>query len=133
MRSYIFSYTQKTLLGLDLESLDYFPRLLTDLPTSSENNKTFYFELRDDILWSDGEAFSAKDVLFTYKTIISPKIFTPYSSSFAHIESVKMINDYKIVVKYKYPYFKALETWMMEILPMHIQENEKVRRVYLGE
>ena len=29
MRSYIFSYTQKTLLGLDLESLDYYPRLIT--------------------------------------------------------------------------------------------------------
>jgi peptide/nickel transport system substrate-binding protein len=36
-----------------------------------------------------------------------------------------MINDHKILVKYKYPYFKALETWMMEILPKHILENEK--------
>ena len=38
MRSYIFSYTQKTLLGLDLESLDYVPDLLTELPTSSDDN-----------------------------------------------------------------------------------------------
>ena len=83
------------------------------------------FTLRDDVLWSDGEKFTAKDVLFTYNTIISPKIFTPYSSSFSHIESVKMINDYKIVVKYKYPYFKALETWMMEILPEHILKDDK--------
>ena len=89
------------------------------------DEKTLEFELRDDILWSDGEPFSAKDVLFTYETIISPKIYTPYSSSFRHIESVKMINNYKIVVKYKYPYFNALEIWMMEILPKHILENEK--------
>lgn len=89
------------------------------------DKKTLVFELRDDVLWSDGEPFSAKDVLFTYETIISPKIYTPYSSSFSHIESVKIINDHKIVVKYKYPYFKALETWMMEILPMHILKNEK--------
>ena len=89
------------------------------------DDTTLEFELRDDIFWSDGKSFSAKDVIFTYETIISPKIYTPYSSSFRHIESVKMINDYKIVVKYKYPYFKALETWMMEILPKHILENEK--------
>jgi peptide/nickel transport system substrate-binding protein len=81
--------------------------------------------LRDDVLWSDGKPFTAKDVLFTYNTIISPKIYTPYSSSFKHIESVKMINDYKIIIKYKYPYFKALETWMMEILPEHILKDEK--------
>jgi len=86
---------------------------------------TLEFELRDDIKWSDGVPFTAKDILFTYETIISPKIYTPYASSFKHIESVKIINDYKIVVKYKEPYFKALETWMMEILPEHILKNEK--------
>ena len=89
------------------------------------DDTTLEFTLRNDVLWSDGEPFSAEDVLFTYNTIISPKIYTPYSSSFSHIESVKMINDYKIVVKYKYPYFKALETWMMEILPEHILKNDK--------
>jgi peptide/nickel transport system substrate-binding protein len=89
------------------------------------DDTTLEFRLRDDILWSDGKKFTAKDVLFTYNTIISPKIYTPYSSSFSHIKSVKLINDYKLVVKYKYPYFKALETWMMEILPEHILKDEK--------
>jgi peptide/nickel transport system substrate-binding protein len=89
------------------------------------DDTTLEFTLRDDVLWSDGVKFTAKDVLFTYNTIISPKIYTPYSSSFRHIKSVKMIDDYKVVVKYKYPYFKALETWMMEILPKHVLENEK--------
>lgn len=89
------------------------------------DDTTLEFTLRDDILWSDGEPFSAKDVLFTYNTIISPDIYTPYSSSFRHIESVSMVNEHKIVVKYKYPYFKALDTWMMEILPEHILKDEK--------
>ena len=89
------------------------------------NDTTLEFTLRDDVLWSDGKKFTARDVLFTYNTIISPKVFTPYASSFKHIKSVKIVNDYKIVVKYKYPYFKALETWMMEILPRHILKDEK--------
>ncbi len=86
---------------------------------------TLEFKLRKNVLWSDGVPFSAKDVLFTYNTIISPKIYTPYSSSFRHIKSVEIVDDYTVVVKYKYPYFKALETWMMEILPEHILKDEK--------
>ena len=70
MRSYIFSYTQKTLLGLDLESLDYYPRLITELPTSSEDNKTFFFELRDDVKWDDGEQVTGKDVVFSAKIML---------------------------------------------------------------
>jgi peptide/nickel transport system substrate-binding protein len=86
---------------------------------------TLEFTLRDDVFWSDGVKFSAKDVLFTYNTIISPKIYTPYSSSFTHIKSVKAIDSHKIVVKYKYPYFEAVEIWMMDILPWHILKDEK--------
>ncbi len=90
-----------------------------------KNDTTLIFHLRDDVKWSDGKPFTAKDVLFTYKTIISPKIFTPYSSSFKHIKKVVMMDKYTIKVIYKYPYFKALETWMMEILPEHLLKNEK--------
>lgn len=102
-------------------------KIKTELAKSYKflDDTTLMFDLRRDILWSDGKQFTAKDVLFTYETIISPKIFTPYSSSFTHIESVEMIDDFKIVVKYKYPYFKALETWMMSILPQHILKDEK--------
>ncbi|WP_458700144.1 peptide-binding protein [Sulfurospirillum sp. 1307] len=88
------------------------------------DDTTLEFVLRDDVYWSDGVKFSAKDVLFTYNTIISPKIYTPYSSSFVHIKSVK-IDKNRVIVKYKYPYFKALETWMMQILPEHILKKEK--------
>ena len=70
MRSYIFSYTQKTLLGLDLESLDYVPDLLTELPTSSDDNKTFYFELRDDIKWDNGEQLTGEDIAFSTKIML---------------------------------------------------------------
>ncbi len=90
-----------------------------------ENNTTLIFHLRKNVKWSDGAPFSAKDVIFTYKTIISPKIFTPYASSFKHIKKVVALDPYTIKVIYKYPYFKALETWMMEILPWHILKNEK--------
>ena len=88
------------------------------------DDTTLVFELRRDVYWSDGVPFSAKDILFTYETITSPKIFTPYASGFMHILHVKMLDEFTVEVKYKYPYFKALEVWMMEILPEHLLKNE---------
>lgn len=89
------------------------------------DHSTLEFTLRDDVYWSDGVKFSAKDVLFTYEMIISPKIYTPYASSFSPVKSVTVIGKNKILVKYKYPYFKALDIWMMEVLPYHKLKNEK--------
>ncbi|WP_457749879.1 peptide-binding protein [Sulfurimonas sp.] len=90
-----------------------------------KDNKTLIFELKKNVLWHDGKKFTAKDVLFTYKTLISDKIASPYSSDFRFVTSVKILNEYKIEVHYVKPYFKALETWMMGILPEHVLKNEK--------
>ena len=90
-----------------------------------KNDTTLIFELRRDVKWHDGKPFNADDVIFTYKTLVSPKIASPYSSSFRFVKSVKKLDDYRIEVIYKKPYFKALETWMMGIIPKHLLENEK--------
>ena len=90
-----------------------------------EDDKTLVFKLKKGVLWHDGEIFSAKDVLFTYKTITSSKIVSPYSSAFRFVKDVEVVDDYTIKVTYKKPYFKALETWMMGILPQHILKDEK--------
>ena len=70
MRSEIFTYTQKTLLQLDIESLEYIPTLIKELPTASKDNKTFYFELKDNIKWDDGEQLTAEDVVFSTKIML---------------------------------------------------------------
>ena len=70
MRSEIFAYTQKTLLQLDINSLDYIPTLLKELPSSSDDNKTFYFELKDYIKWDDGSSLTAEDVVFSTKLML---------------------------------------------------------------
>jgi len=70
MRSEIFTYTQRTLLQLDIKTLEYIPTLLKNLPTSSIDNKTFHFELRDDIKWDDGSQLTAEDIVFSTKIML---------------------------------------------------------------
>ncbi|MEA2090806.1 MAG: ABC transporter substrate-binding protein, partial [Campylobacterota bacterium] len=47
------------------------------------------------------------------------------SAAFRFVKSVKIVDEFTIKVRYKQPYFKALETWMMGILPEHILKDEK--------
>jgi len=86
---------------------------------------TLIFKLRKNVKWHDGENFSAKDVAFTYKILISPQVVSPYSSDFRFVKSVEMVDEFTIKVLYHEPYFKALEVWMMGILPEHILRDEK--------
>ncbi|MBL0708999.1 MAG: peptide-binding protein [Sulfurimonas sp.] len=90
-----------------------------------ENDTTLIFKLHQNVLWHDGEKLTAKDVLFTYKTLISPSVVSPYSAAFRFVKDVEIVDAYTIRVTYKKAYFKALETWMMGILPEHILKDEK--------
>ena len=72
MRTFVFQYTQKTLIKLDIESLEYIPMLAKEMPTASENNLSFDYELKDGIKWDDGTPLTAKDVAFSVKLMLSP-------------------------------------------------------------
>ncbi len=101
--------------------------IIGDLAESYEfrDERVLIFHLRPDVKWHDGEVFSADDVVFTYDLIHSPKVVTPYTSTFRMVQSVKALDRNTVEVVYKKPYFKALETWMMQIVPRHILENEE--------
>jgi len=72
MRTFVFQYTQKTLIKLDIESLEYIPMLVKEMPTASENNLSFDYELKDGIKWDDGTPLTAEDVAFSVKLMLSP-------------------------------------------------------------
>ena len=95
--------------------------------------KSYFFEtptkliikLRDDIFWHDNVKLTSKDVIFTYEQIINPKVFNSIKSNFTEVQSVTAVDNFTIEVIYKKPYFKAIETWMVGLLPYHILKDEK--------
>ena len=82
-------------------------------------------KLKNNVLWHDGEKFTSKDVVFTYEKIIDPKVFNSIKSNFQEVQSVKAIDDFTLEIIYKQPYFKAIETWMVGILPYHLLKDEE--------
>jgi len=83
------------------------------------------FHLRRGVRWHDGAPFTADDVVTTFELTRSPKLFTPYSSDFRYVASVKARDRYTVEVDYKEPYYKALSIWMMGILPAHLWRDVK--------
>lgn len=90
-----------------------------------ENNTTLLIKLKENVKWHDGAKFSSRDVVFTYEMINDKQVVSPYTSTFRMVEKVEALDDYTVRITYKKPYFKALETWMMGILPRHLLEDEK--------
>ncbi|MGC6470957.1 MAG: ABC transporter substrate-binding protein [Flavobacteriales bacterium] len=91
MRSFIFQYTQKSLVKLDLETLEYIPYLVKKLPVISEDGLVYEYELKDNLRWDDGTQVTAKDVEFTTKLQLCPltdntQIRGNYSSVIKSIE-----------------------------------------------
>jgi peptide/nickel transport system substrate-binding protein len=91
IRSYIFNYTQKTLIKLDIESLEYIPSLVKDMPTASADNLSFEYEIKEGVLWDDGTELNAKDVAFSVKLMLCPltnnaQIRSNYSTVIKSIE-----------------------------------------------
>lgn len=102
-------------------------KITTDLAYSYEfqTKTTLIIKLKQNVLWHDGEKFTADDIIFTYNKIHDPKIFTSILSNYKEVKSVKKLDTYTIEITYKKPYFKALEIWMVGILPKHILKNDK--------
>ena len=48
-------------------------------------------KLKQNIKWHDGEQFTVDDVIFTYNTVTSDKIFTPYANDFVYVKKVEKI------------------------------------------
>ena len=73
---YIAELTQAYLTRYDVNARPV-PELVTVIPTQrnggiSADGKTIVWHLRHGVRWSDGEPFSADDVLFSVRTIMNP-------------------------------------------------------------
>jgi peptide/nickel transport system substrate-binding protein len=108
-------------------------RITGDLAESwdiSPDGLQIIFNLKKGVLWHDGIEFTADDVIFTYNTVINPKIPTPYSSNFGPVKTVEKIGRYTVKVIYSEPFAPALESWGMGIIPKHILDNIYITNEY---
>jgi peptide/nickel transport system substrate-binding protein len=98
-----------------------------DLATSwsaSDDGLSWTFELRDDVLWHDGEPFTAEDVAFTFNEIVlNDDLGASGSANFRNtVERVDVVDDYTVtfVMNGAFAALPAYLAYNAGILPEHV-------------
>ena len=107
------------------------PFLAAEIPSRengglAEDGKSVTWKLKQDLKWSDGQPFTAEDVIFTYEFVTNPQVGSVSSGIYDIIESVEAIDDYTVKVNFKNvtpTWFRAFVGTFGGILPKHIYEN----------
>ncbi|MDQ0428412.1 peptide/nickel transport system substrate-binding protein [Planomicrobium stackebrandtii] len=112
-----------TQTGEDLEPI---PDLATEWETS-EDELEWTFHLRDDVLWHDGEQFTAEDVAFTFNEIVLNETLGANNTSyFQMLQEVQVVDDYtvKFIMDSPVAALPAYLSFNTEIIPQHIFEGQ---------
>lgn len=120
----IQAYVIESLLSRDPETLEYVG-LLADSWKVSKDGLSFTFKLRRDVNFSDGHPLSAEDVAFSFKLIMNERIDAPQVRAYYNkIASVKALDKYTVVFRFKEPYFESLSlAGSMSVLPKHFYQS----------
>jgi peptide/nickel transport system substrate-binding protein len=92
----------------------------------SDDNLTLTFTIRQNVKWSDGEPFTANDVVFTYDMLVNNEALTGTATSVLgeYIDSFSAPDDFTVEFKFKSVYTPALYDIANQIIvPEHIWKD----------
>ncbi|MFC8271004.1 ABC transporter substrate-binding protein [Streptomyces sp. NPDC057271] len=102
------------------------PALAAALPEVSQDGLTYTYRLRKGVTFSDGAPFTAKDVVFTYRTVLDPKTNNPSRTELDALESVEAVGADTVVFRLAYPYAPFAERTVLAIAPEHVAGKQDV-------
>lgn len=109
---------------------EFIPNLAVRVPSRqngdiSADGLTWKVNLKRDVKWSDGAPFTAKDVEFTYRSIVNPAVAVRSRGGFDLIKSFRVIDDFTVEMVLDRPFVPFLWAWQnMHIVPQHILSKE---------
>ena len=75
------------------------------------------FHLKHGVRFSDGRELTARDVIFTYNSILAPESMSPKRAGIEQLKSIDAPDDYTVVMTTAHPYAPALEMATEGIVP----------------
>ena len=117
--------------------------LLAESWDVSRDGLTYTFKLKKGVRWHDGKAFTARDVAFTFYSVLDPKVTTPHRAYFDALvgfpeltnkdnpkrpedlaqKPIDVLDDYTVRFHLRYPYGAFLAVLVNPragILPEHL-------------
>ena len=125
----VYEGNQKMFNGLlrYTKDLDSDPDLASALPERSADGKTVTVRLRDDVKFSDGTPITAKDVVFTYESILSPKAASPLATLLDSLDSVKAVDASTVQFTLNRPDPAFYDKLQIGIVPEHLLAGKDLK------
>ncbi len=116
-------YVFESLLQRDPDTLEWQGLIARDWQVS-EDGLRFTFQLRKDVVFSDGQPLTAHDVAFTFAFMMTEAIAAPRQRAYYQkIKSVTATSDHEVVFEFSEPYFNSMSlAGGMAVLPRHFYE-----------
>lgn len=80
------------------------PALAHSMPKVSDDQLVFTFDLRDDVVFQNGQKFSAEDVKYSYDYILDPKNKSARRTLYGPIQEITIESPTRVVFKMKTPF-----------------------------
>jgi peptide/nickel transport system substrate-binding protein len=113
------------------DDLNLIPDLIKEIPSVenggiSPDYLTYTYHLRTDALWHDGRRVTSRDVAFTFRVIMDPKVNVESREGWDIVRSVETPDDSTVVFHLirHYPDFTGEAFFDESILPEHILRDE---------
>jgi peptide/nickel transport system substrate-binding protein len=91
---------------------------------SSADHKMDKLTLRDDLLWSDGTPFTAKDIEFSFKVIMTEAVpILAVRTGTDQIKWVEAYDDHTVIVFHKDALATNTENLNFPVIPKHVYEK----------
>jgi peptide/nickel transport system substrate-binding protein len=121
--------------------------LLAESWEVSRDGLTYTFKLKKGVKWHDGKAFTARDVAFTFYSVLDPKVTTPHRGYFDALvgfpeltnkenpkkpeelaqKPIEVLDDHTVRFRLRYPYGAFLAVLVNPragIVPEHILKGQ---------
>lgn len=100
-------------------------KLISDLALDhevSEDEKTYFFNIRQDVSWHDGGQLTADDIVFTFNALKDRQYKSPLRASFGGVE-IEKIEDYRFKFVLSDPYAAFLNLLTFGIIPERLWQQ----------
>ncbi len=95
--------------------------------TFDEASCTYTFHLAENVLWHDGEPFTAEDVRFTIEAIMDPENGSENASNFEDVQEISVPDEHTIAFRLDAPNVAFLDYMAIAVLPRHLLEGEDMQ------
>jgi peptide/nickel transport system substrate-binding protein len=112
------------LIGQDPFTGEFIPSEVAESWEVSDDGLVWTFTLRDDVLWSDGEAVDSADFKFTFDAIASDLVESPRKYFMDTIESIEAPDPQTVIVTYNSVKCDALGNLTQPLLPSHLYAED---------